>query len=330
MKSNFKKTLKQDLENLYGSKEKKICIEYVKNRNFKLIFWLRLCQSTKNKILKKIYKVILNHYEIKLNIEIPSNVKIGPGLAIHHFGGIIINNGATIGNDLDIRQGVTIGNNAKGCPIIGNNVYIGAGAKIIGNVLIGNNVTIGANAVVTKDIPDNSVCVGVPAKVIKEYKKKILIIVRKINSENNIKKYLEKQKYFNVEIKIFNPFKDDLSNLVAEVDSEYILFIDSNYKLNEECIGYIYSICERDYTDGMIMDIETKCMKIKNTFSKEQVKIFLEKENNKILNNINGKFIKKDLLKNIILEYDDNSVFEKIIERSNVFSINTCKKLLYF
>jgi len=56
--------------------------------------------------------------------------------------------------------------NKKGFPVIGNNVYIGPGAKIIGNVHIGNNVAIGANCVVTHDIPDNGVVVGIPGKVI--------------------------------------------------------------------------------------------------------------------------------------------------------------------
>ena len=54
----------------------------------------------------------------------------------------------------------------KGCPIIGDRVYIGAGAKVIGKVRVGNNVAIGANSVVTKDVPDNAVVGGVPAKII--------------------------------------------------------------------------------------------------------------------------------------------------------------------
>lgn len=73
----------------------------------------------------------------------------------------------SIGNNVWINQQVTIGYNGASAPMIGDNVVIYAGAKIIGGVHIGNNVTVGANAVVTKDIPDNCVVAGVPARIIK-------------------------------------------------------------------------------------------------------------------------------------------------------------------
>ena len=81
-------------------------------------------------------------------------------------GGIVINSKVKIGQNCNISQGVTIGATKKGVPKIKNNVYIGPGAKIFGDVLIGSNVSIGANAVVTKDINDNGVAVGIPAKTI--------------------------------------------------------------------------------------------------------------------------------------------------------------------
>ncbi len=71
-----------------------------------------------------------------------------------------------MGQNCLIFQGVTIGVGTSGIPRIGNNVILSSGAKIIGGITIGNNVTIGANAVVTKDVPDNSIAVGIPAKVI--------------------------------------------------------------------------------------------------------------------------------------------------------------------
>ena len=75
-----------------------------------------------------------------------------------------------IGNYLDIRQFVTIGvksnNKAKDCPKIGNNVFIGANAVIIGNITIGDNAIIGAGAVVVKDVPANAICVGNPCRIV--------------------------------------------------------------------------------------------------------------------------------------------------------------------
>ena len=87
----------------------------------------------------------------------------------HGLNGIIVSHYAHIGKDAWIAQQVTIGQaiDENVAPILGNNVVIGAGAKIIGNVRIGNNVTIGANAVVVNDMPDNCICGGIPARVIK-------------------------------------------------------------------------------------------------------------------------------------------------------------------
>jgi len=85
----------------------------------------------------------------------------------HHLNGIIISYYAKIGKNCTILQQVTIAQDQEGkAATIGDNVVIGAGAKILGGVTIGDNVRIGANAVVTKDIPSNSIAVGVPAKVI--------------------------------------------------------------------------------------------------------------------------------------------------------------------
>ena len=104
----------------------------------------------------------------KTGIQIPPNT-CGPGLQIWHYGYIIINGATQIGKNLTIYPSVEIGHKVVngGCPIIGDNVFIGAGAKIFGNIKIGNNVTIAANSVVLNDIPDNAVVGGVPAKIIK-------------------------------------------------------------------------------------------------------------------------------------------------------------------
>jgi serine O-acetyltransferase len=93
---------------------------------------------------------------------------IGPGLFIQHGFSTIIS-AESIGKDCWINQQVTIGfTNKTDRPIIGDNVIIGAGAKVIGKVIIGNNVKIGANAVVIKDVPDNCTVVGVPAYIVRK------------------------------------------------------------------------------------------------------------------------------------------------------------------
>ena len=104
---------------------------------------------------------------IKLGLSIPINV-FGPGLSIAHWGGIIVNGKAKVGSNCRIQSGVVIGAsyNSNNYPVIGNNCYIGAGAKIIGNVTLGDNVSIGANAVVVKDCENNVTLVGVPARVV--------------------------------------------------------------------------------------------------------------------------------------------------------------------
>jgi serine O-acetyltransferase len=92
----------------------------------------------------------------------------GPGLKIPHYGMVIVNKKARIGKNCEIHSGVNIGQHKGEAPKIGNNVYIGPGAKIFGGITIGNNVSIGANSVVTKDVPNNVTIVGIPAKIIKE------------------------------------------------------------------------------------------------------------------------------------------------------------------
>ena len=97
------------------------------------------------------------------------SIPIGKGFMIGHCFDIIVD-AERIGDNVKIMQQVTIGRsiggNKSGIPVIGNNVFIGAGAKIIGNVKVGNNVIIGANSVVTKDIPDNAIVGGCPARVL--------------------------------------------------------------------------------------------------------------------------------------------------------------------
>ena len=108
--------------------------------------------------------------EITTGISIPASAHIGHSFYIGHFGGIIINANALIGDNCNISQGVTIGisgrGEKRGVPIIGNEVYIGANAVLSGNIRIGNGVLVGACSLVNNSFSDNAVILGVPAILI--------------------------------------------------------------------------------------------------------------------------------------------------------------------
>src|SRR5262249_52371112 len=102
------------------------------------------------KMLSAIYRVLFKLVQIVTGIELPCEVEIGRNFVIDHFGGIVVSGYASFGDDCRIRNGVVVGLRRveeKCAPTVGNNVDIGAGAKLLGPIRIGNNVCIGANAV---------------------------------------------------------------------------------------------------------------------------------------------------------------------------------------
>ena len=141
---------------------------------FRFTFFMRICSYLKYRksILYMPFYMLLRHYKYKYGYEIHPSTDIAPGFYIGHFGGIVINQKATIGYNVNISQGVTIGSNNRGpkCgfPTIGNNVWIGPGAKIVGRITIGDNVAVAPNAVVINDVPANCCVGGIPAKIISD------------------------------------------------------------------------------------------------------------------------------------------------------------------
>ncbi|MCR5647470.1 MAG: hypothetical protein K6F81_04245 [Acholeplasmatales bacterium] len=171
-KEDLKYYLEQDRLNLKQKKKKPDSWDII----WKYEIALRKHEYYHNKEKKSLLdKVMLRHYAKKhkkmtfmYTTSIPINV-CGPGLSIGHLGTIYVNSKSKIGKNLRIQSGVTIGGAAgkDGLPILGDNVYVGAGAKVIGPIRVADNVAIGSNAVVVKTIDEASTTWGgVPAKKI--------------------------------------------------------------------------------------------------------------------------------------------------------------------
>lgn len=147
---------------------------YLRHPQYRYVLWMRVTQYTLGRswlvILRLWASLRLQHIRNKTGIQISPSTRIGKGFYIGHFGSIVINPAAVLGENINIIQTCTIGlayrGERGGVPVIGDMVYIGAGARIFGGISVGNNVAIGVNSVVTRSVPDNAVVAGAPAKVI--------------------------------------------------------------------------------------------------------------------------------------------------------------------
>lgn len=134
------------------------------SHGFHAILWHRLWHRIYKLKLRTLSRILANITRWITGIEIHPGAKIGKRVVIDHGMGVVIGETAEVGDDVLMYHGVTLGGKSlkegKRHPTVGNNVIIGAGAKIIGPINVGNNVKIGANAVITKDVPDNNTAVG--------------------------------------------------------------------------------------------------------------------------------------------------------------------------
>lgn len=161
-------TFKKDLYRYYGGKEtfkqrlfRPLEIKYIKA--------FRKCKESRS-FLKAYYIFQLKRLRSKTQIQIPYHTEIGEGLYIGHLGSVIVNPNAKIGKNVNIATGVTIGQEnrgkRKGAPTIGNQVWIGTNAVIVGNVTIGDDVLIAPLTYVNFDVPSHSIVVGNPGRII--------------------------------------------------------------------------------------------------------------------------------------------------------------------
>lgn len=144
---------------------------------FHAVLLHRLAHSLYKCKLRFIPRLISQFSRFLTKIEIHPGATLGKGLFIDHGCGVVIGETTVIGDDCTIYQGVTLGGTGKETgkrhPTLGNNVMVGAGAKILGPFVVGDNSKIAANAVVLREVMEDSTCVGVPARVVKRGSKRI-------------------------------------------------------------------------------------------------------------------------------------------------------------
>ncbi|MBI4395046.1 MAG: serine O-acetyltransferase [Candidatus Omnitrophica bacterium] len=145
---------------------------------FHAIFWHRVNHFLHSTLHIPFFpRLIAQLVRFFTGIEIHPGAKIGPGFFIDHGMGVVIGETTEIGRDVTIYQGVTLGGTGaergKRHPTIGNDVVIGVGAKVLGNIKIGNNVKIGGGSVVVHSVPDNCTVVGVPAEIVRRDGKRV-------------------------------------------------------------------------------------------------------------------------------------------------------------
>ena len=162
--------IKSDLKRYNNSKSivKTLFSPSFQYTGFKYLFFWRKASQSKS-LFNFFYKIIVRKLSFRYGFQIPVGTKIGPGFYIGHFGTLVVNKEAIIGSNCNIAHGVTIGRTnrgkLKGSPEIGNQVWIGTGAVIVGKIKIGNNVLIAPNSFVNMNVPDNSIVIGNPAQI---------------------------------------------------------------------------------------------------------------------------------------------------------------------
>lgn len=168
----FNQTIQEDLYRYEGDRSKSLLVKlkYLFGvPGFTYIFFFRHTSQSRNIIMRLFWGIFLHLTKFITHIQIPASTIVGRGFRISHFGHIVVNPSAVIGDNFNISQGCLIGNaqgKRAGAPTIGNNVCMNANAVVIGNAHIGDDVLIAPGAFVNFDVPDNSIVIGNPGKII--------------------------------------------------------------------------------------------------------------------------------------------------------------------
>lgn len=160
----------KDLFRYYGGKES-LRRRLLRPLDLCYLYYFRKA-SEKKGLFYAYYKWKVRQLSDRTGIQIPVGTEIGEGLFIGHIGRVIVNEKVKIGRNVNLATGVTLGQEnrgkRKGCPIIGDDVWIGTNAVIVGNVTIGNDVLIAPLTYVNFDVPSHSVVIGNPGKIISQ------------------------------------------------------------------------------------------------------------------------------------------------------------------
>lgn len=167
---NGKDVFKKDLYRFYGDRGESFAKRLLRPAELKYLYCMRKARFAKNPVLRVWYKLRLRKISARTHIQIPAVTQIGEGLYIGHTGRLIVNSKAVIGKNCNLATGVTIGAESRGkrqgSPTIGDEVWIGTNAVIVGNVNIGNDVLIAPGSFVNFDVPSHSVVIGNPGQII--------------------------------------------------------------------------------------------------------------------------------------------------------------------
>ena len=159
-----------DLYRYYGEARETVFQRFTRPLELRYIYWKRRYEQAHNAFVRYFSILRMRKISRKTFIQIPKNTKIGRGFYLGHTGSVIINGRAVLGENVNIATGVTIGQEnrgkRRGVPKIGNCVWIGTNAVVVGDITIGNDVLIAPLGFVNFDVPDHSVVIGNPARII--------------------------------------------------------------------------------------------------------------------------------------------------------------------